>query len=70
VSDKEHEQGAPLTLRIREGAVRYGYPQSTLYEWSLRGVPGFIRVGRSVRIHRPTFEAWLTQQAGGGNEAA
>lgn len=60
-----------LLLTIREGSERYGYPQATLYEMAARGIPGFVRNGRNIRIHRSTFEHWLAQQAGGdGNYAA
>lgn len=51
--------------KIREGAVRYGIPPATLYDWAASGVPGFVRHGRSVRIHREIFERWLAQQAQG-----
>jgi excisionase family DNA binding protein len=53
-----------LLLRIPEAARRYEYAPSTLYEMAAGGVvPGFIRVGRSVRIHREIFEKWLEEQA-------
>jgi len=61
----------PLLLHIRDGAVRYGIAPSTLYAMAAGGSPGFVRRGRSVRIHREIFEKWLAQQAGGnGNYAA
>ncbi len=48
---------------IKEGEEDYGYPGATLYEMAARGLPGFVRNGRNIRIHRPTFEAWLEEQA-------
>lgn len=58
-----------VLLRIKEGEARYGYPASTLYEMAAGGaVPGFVRAGRSVRIHRAIFEEWLAVQARGGDD--
>jgi len=63
--------GETVLLRIKEGEARYGYPASTLYEMAAGGmVPGFVRAGRSVRIHRAIFEEWLEQQARGDDRAA
>ncbi len=63
--------GDSILLRIKEGEARYGYPASTLYEMAAGGiVPGFVRAGRSVRIHRAIFEEWLEQQARGDDRAA
>ncbi len=50
-------------LRIKEGEERYHIPAPTLYEMAAKGVPGFVRMGRSVRIHRLRFEQWLDEQA-------
>jgi len=58
----------PLLLHIRDGSVQYGIPISTLYQWAASGVPGFVRRGRSVRIHREIFEQWLENLARGGND--
>jgi len=60
----------PLLLRIRDGAMRYGIAPSTLYAMAASGAPGFVRRGRSVRIHREIFEHWLAQQAGGSDGRA
>jgi excisionase family DNA binding protein len=60
-----------LLLRIPEGEKRYGYPKSTLYQWAAsRVVPGFIKQGRSVRIHTEIFEQWLEKQAKAPRDAA
>jgi excisionase family DNA binding protein len=53
----------PYLLRIKEAEERYRIPAATLYEMAARGVPGFVRMGRSVRIHRQQFERWLDAQA-------
>ncbi len=50
-------------LRIKEGEERYHIPAPTLYEMAAKGIPGFVRMGRSVRIHRLRFEQWLDAQA-------
>ncbi len=50
-------------LRIKEGEERYHNPAPTLYEMAAKGIPGFVRMGRSVRIHRLRFEQWLDAQA-------
>jgi len=50
-------------LRIKEGEERYHIPAPTLYEMAAKGTPGFLRMGRSVRIHRLLFEQWLDAQA-------
>jgi excisionase family DNA binding protein len=61
---QEKVEFGPLLLRIREGESRYGIPSATLYEWAAGGViPGFIRQGRSVRIHREIFEDYLRREA-------
>jgi len=50
--------------------MRYGIAPSTLYAMAASGSPGFVRRGRSVRIHRGIFEQWLAQQAGGNEDHA
>jgi len=50
-------------LRIKEGEERYHIPAPTLYEMAANGTPGFVRMGRSIRIHRLLFEKWLDAQA-------
>ncbi len=60
-----------VLLRIPEGQKRYGFAASTLYVWAAGGVvPGFVKIGRAVRIHRETFERWLEEQAKTPREAA
>lgn len=50
-------------LRVKEAEERYHIPSPTLYEMAANGTPGFVRMGRSVRIHRRLFEQWLDAQA-------
>ncbi len=59
-----------LMSTIRETEEWSGYPVATLYEMAARGVPGFVRNGRNIRVHRPTFERWLEEQAQGPRDAA
>ncbi len=59
-----------LMSTIRETEEWSGYPSATLYEMAARGVPGFVRNGRNIRVHRPTFERWLEEQAQGPRDAA
>lgn len=54
----------PLLLRDREAARLLGISREKMSLLMRRGeVPGVIRLGRSVRIHRPTLERWLAEQA-------
>lgn len=50
-------------LRIKEGEEIYHIPAPTLYEMAAKGTPGFVRMGRSIRIHRLRFEQWLDAQS-------
>jgi len=59
-----------LLISIRQAADEYGYPDATLYEMNQKGVPGFVRNGRNIRVHRQVFEAWLREQAQGSRDAA
>ncbi len=59
-----------LMSTIRETEEWSGYPAATLYEMAARGIPGFVRNGRNIRVHRPTFERWLEEQAQGPRDAA
>jgi len=55
----------PLVLRITEAADLLGISRSKMYELVMSGkLPGVIRIGRSVRVHRPALEPWLEDQVG------
>jgi excisionase family DNA binding protein len=50
----------PGTYTIDEAAIRAGISKRTLYRWiDAKTVPGVIRQGRIVRIHRKLYEQWL-----------
>jgi len=55
-----------LLLRPSEAAELLGVSRSKVYELAQAGdLAGALRLGGSVRIHRPTLEAWLAEQAAG-----
>jgi len=54
----------PLLLRPADAADLCGVSRSRLYELAARGeLPGALRLGGTLRIHRPTLEAWLAKVA-------
>lgn len=54
----------PLLIRPAEAAELLGVSRSKLYQLAQAGeVQGVVRLGGSVRLHRPTLEAWLADQA-------
>ena len=55
-SSKTH----PLLLTVAEAAETCGLHWRTFYRLIERGhVPGVVRFGRSIRLSRPVFLAWL-----------
>ena len=53
-----------LLLRPNEAADLLSLSRSRLYQMAQAGaLPGVVHLGGSVRIHRPTLERWLTEQA-------
>ena len=55
----------PLLLRPAEVAELLGMSRSRVYELARAGdLAGVVRLGGSVRVHRPTLERWLGEQAG------
>jgi excisionase family DNA binding protein len=53
-----------LLLRPAEAALLLAMSRSRIYELAARGeLPGVVRVGGSVRLHRPTLETWLAEEA-------
>ncbi len=54
-----------VLLKMTAAVSRYHISRSKLYELAARRSPGFVRLGRSVRVHRRKFEAWLESLAGG-----
>ena len=54
----------PATLTIRQAASIANVSLRTLLRWLGRGiVPGVIRQGRVVRIHKQSFDRWLQSGA-------
>ncbi|MCA1670411.1 MAG: helix-turn-helix domain-containing protein [Thermomicrobia bacterium] len=54
----------PVLLRDHEVAAILNISRSKAYLLMASGdIPGVLRLGRSIRVHRPTLLAWLTQQA-------
>src|SRR5439155_2427456 len=55
----------PLLIRPSEAAELLSCSRSRVYQMAQAGeLVGVVRLGGSVRIHRPTLETWLEEQAG------
>jgi excisionase family DNA binding protein len=55
--------GLPAVLTVDEAAGLLRVNRKTLYELIQRGeLPGVRRLGRAIRIHRPTLIRWLADQ--------
>ena len=53
-----------LLWTIAEAAAELRLSRSLLYGMTRRGeIPGVVRVGRAVRLHRETVVLWATGQA-------
>lgn len=61
-------QRIPVLDTIRGTSEWSGYPAAILYEMAARGLPGFVRNGRNIRVHREAFEGYLRQQAAGNDD--
>ena len=62
--DQPHQ---PLLIRIEEAARELGVSRSRAYAMAARDeLPGVMHIGRSLRVHRPTLEAWLASEANAG----
>ena len=56
---------APILYTIPEAAATLRLDVSYCYKLAQAGtLPGVVRFGRAVRIHRETLEQWARQQAG------
>jgi len=54
----------PATLTPKQAAMYAGVSLRTLFRWlSVNRVPGVIRQGRVVRIHKQSFDRWLQSGA-------
>ncbi len=56
----------PLLSPVPDIAKETGIKPSTLYEGLASGkIPGAIRIGRRILVHRATILKWLEEQAQG-----
>jgi excisionase family DNA binding protein len=54
----------PATLTLKQAALVANVSLRTLHRWLARGrVPGVIKRGRVVRIHKRLFDQWLQSGA-------
>ncbi len=61
---RDHDDGESVMVRLEEGARLSGLGTTKFRELVNAGeVPGVVRFGRSVRLHRPTLLGWLREQA-------
>ncbi|MGH2462708.1 MAG: helix-turn-helix transcriptional regulator [Candidatus Limnocylindria bacterium] len=61
----------PLLLRPAEAAELLGVSRSQIYSLVQAGeLPGVVRLGGSIRLHWPTVERWLAEEANGTNRGA
>ncbi len=56
---------ARIMLTVPETAAYLGIKSTLAYEKAARGELPVVRVGRLVRIHRPTLDEWLAAEARG-----
>ncbi len=55
---------APLLLRQKEVARLLNVSDRKAYLLMVSGeIPGVMRLGRCLRVHRPTLEKWIAEQA-------
>ena len=53
-------------LTVPEAAQYLGIRNTKAYEMAARGeMPGLVRIGRLVKVHKPTLDRWLENQAAG-----
>ncbi len=65
--------GPLILLRIEEAGRLLRLSRSRMFELLARdGLPGVVRIGRSVRISRVALEAWIEERVAsdGGQDAA
>lgn len=64
VGTPERFADPPLLLRPRQVAELLNLSRSKVYEMGQRGeLPGWMKLSGSIRVHRPTLEAWLAEEA-------
>lgn len=58
------EEPQPILLRDREVAALLNISKSKAYLMMVSGeLPGVLRMGRCLRVHRPTLEKWIAERA-------
>lgn len=51
-------------LTVPQAAEYLGIKNTKAYELAARNeLPGLIRIGRLVKVHKPTLDRWLEEQA-------
>ncbi len=59
------QQEPPLT--VPQAARLLGISNTMAYQMAARDeLPGMVRIGRLVKVHRPTLDRWLEEHAQGG----
>ncbi len=57
-------------LTVPEAAQYLGIRNTKAYEMAARNdLPGLVRIGRLVKVHKPTLDRWLEEQAAGTSDA-
>ncbi len=57
-------------LTVPEAAAYLGIKSTKGYEMASRGeLPGVVRIGRLVKVHLPTLDSWLAEQAAGSSDS-
>lgn len=58
-------------LTVPQAAEYLGIKNTKAYELAARNeLPGLVRIGRLVKVHKPTLDRWLEEQAAGAAHAA
>ncbi len=53
-------------LTVPQAAEYLGIKNTKAYELAARNeLPGLVRIGRLVKVHNPTLDRWLEEQAAG-----
>ncbi len=53
-------------LTVPQAAEYLGIKNTKAYELAARNeLPGLVRIGRLVKVHKPTLDRWLEAQAAG-----
>ncbi len=55
-------------LTVPQAAQYLGIKNTKAYELAARNeLPGLVRIGRLVKVHKPTLDRWLEDQAAGSS---